>query len=443
MTLNVNEQRTLPSRRELRLAAQRAEQAAASRALGNEASKSEIARSAGQMPRTVDGETENALTQPDRVRRSRRRATINDDDRARRLEEMLQRSQELQKASGAKHHLAAGEKPPVLALEESQAFVEAAQCEIAQEVAQLEAESVVEDASLDQHTQALPVLKTSPLSRLRERIAFNNKFDRSDMTVAWDRIRAASKSPVVAGTGILSAVALISTGVLQIQDAVGAQSSTEQKSILTTVKASTVLATPDTLLANDGAADGARLKAAEEVAHSAQAQCIPQTGANSLVGSFVSEESEVFMPMTSGTYRVSSTFGYRTDPFGLGAKLHEGQDFSAPDGTPFYAVADGTVLHAGEGLDGAASNMIVVQHEVNGKKFTSWYLHMWSDGILVKTGDKVKAGEKIGLVGSQGRSTGPHLHLEIHPGEGLRTAAVEPMGFLKELGARDLGESCK
>ncbi|MFC5369756.1 M23 family metallopeptidase [Arcanobacterium bovis] len=416
MTTNVNTQRTLPSRREQRLAAQRGEEVNASRTSVSIA------------------ENDTAVVTQ---RRSRRREVISDDERARRLEEMLRRTRaEDGEQTQAKHYLAEGEKPPVLAIEESQAFVEAAKNDVEHTV------NFEVTGGVEQLTEALPILKGSALGRLRERIAFNNKFDRSDIVQAWDRIRVAGKSPVVAGTGILSAVALVSTGVLQIQDAMGAQPSASQKSLLSSVNASSTFSTPKTLIANEGAADGARLKAAEEAAHSAQAQCLPQTGANSLVGSFVAENDEVFMPMKEGTYRVSSTFGYRTDPFGLGAKLHEGQDFSAPDGTPFFAVADGTVLHAGEGLDGAASNMIVVQHNVNGKKFTSWYLHMWSDGILVKAGDTVKAGQKIGLVGSQGRSTGPHLHFEIHPDEGLRTTAIEPMGFMMKMGARDLGERC-
>ncbi|WP_124055260.1 M23 family metallopeptidase [Arcanobacterium ihumii] len=422
MTTSVNEKRSLPSRRELRIAAQREAQEATLRT---------------------------------RSGRARSASVMDDDARARRLQEMLERSQAQGTQTQRSHRLAikqteavavkdavvkvaspAGdnEKPPVLAIEESEVLVEEA-------LAECEAQERIECEG-EQLTEALPVLKHATPQLFRSRITFNKKFGRSNVSAIMDRVRAGKTSPILVGTGVLSAVALVSTGVLQIQDAVGAQSTTGQNSVLNSVHVSSTWHTPETILAKDGAADGARLRAAEEAAQSAQTQCIPQTGANSLVGSFVSEGNALFMPMKAGTYRVSSTFGYRSDPFGLGAKLHEGQDFAASDGTPFYAVADGKVLHAGAGLDGAASNMIVVQHEINGKTFTSWYLHMWSDGILVKEGDTVKAGQKIGLVGSQGRSTGPHLHLEIHPGAGTGTNAVEPMEFLKAMGARELGQSC-
>lgn len=112
------------------------------------------------------------------------------------------------------------------------------------------------------------------------------------------------------------------------------------------------------------------------------------------------------MPIDIKEYTMSSGYGYRTDPvFGTQA-FHAGLDFAAAEGTPVYATADGTVQFAGRA--GGYGNKIDISHGFN---YVTRYGHL--SQIDVKQGQKVKRGEKIGEVGSTGKSTGPHLHYEV------------------------------
>lgn len=104
--------------------------------------------------------------------------------------------------------------------------------------------------------------------------------------------------------------------------------------------------------------------------------------------------------------KVTSTFGYRRDPFTWKPSLHTGIDIGAGYGAPIYATADGTVTDAG--YDRYQGNAVTINHT---QGVRTRYMHM--SKILVKAGDKVSKGEIIGKVGSTGRSTGPHLHYEV------------------------------
>lgn len=106
--------------------------------------------------------------------------------------------------------------------------------------------------------------------------------------------------------------------------------------------------------------------------------------------------------------RVASGFGYRIDPIYKDRRLHPGLDFTAPIGTPIYAAADGVVKDAGFNT-GGYGNRVVVNH---GFGYETLYAHMVR--IKARVGTKVKRGEVIGYVGSTGKSTGPHLHYEVH-----------------------------
>jgi murein DD-endopeptidase MepM/ murein hydrolase activator NlpD len=108
--------------------------------------------------------------------------------------------------------------------------------------------------------------------------------------------------------------------------------------------------------------------------------------------------------------RLSSGFGYRIDPVYKTVKFHPGLDFSAPQGTPIYATAEGTVQTAGN-LGNGYGNHIVIQH---GYSYSTLYGHM--SRIKAKKGQRVKRGEVIGYVGSTGKSTGSHLHYEVFKG---------------------------
>jgi murein DD-endopeptidase MepM/ murein hydrolase activator NlpD len=104
---------------------------------------------------------------------------------------------------------------------------------------------------------------------------------------------------------------------------------------------------------------------------------------------------------------VGSGFGFRTDPFTGRGALHMGLDFPADVGTPILAAAGGVVIntesHHAYGL------LVEVDHGAN---LVTRYAH--ASKILVKNGDLVKRGQTIALVGNTGRSTGPHLHFEVH-----------------------------
>lgn len=116
--------------------------------------------------------------------------------------------------------------------------------------------------------------------------------------------------------------------------------------------------------------------------------------------------------------RVSSNFGFRIHPILGYAKLHRGTDFAAPTGTPIYASGDGSVQWAA--MKGANGNLTILRHD-NG--WQTYYLHqnMFMPGIA--PGARVTQGQKIGEVGTTGRSTGPHLHYELH----IDGEAVDPL----------------
>ncbi|HWV50623.1 MAG TPA: M23 family metallopeptidase, partial [Microbacterium sp.] len=149
----------------------------------------------------------------------------------------------------------------------------------------------------------------------------------------------------------------------------------------------------------------------------------------------VAETSRVVFPLPEGTWVLSSSYGERVHPVTGERKLHAGTDFSAPDGTPLMAAADGIVTVA-EYSD-AGGGIIVIEHTVDGDTVATAYIHMWQTGIYVAPGDRVTAGQHIGDVGSSGQSTGPHLHFEVRPG-GTNADAIDAAVWLNDQGAADL-----
>jgi len=108
--------------------------------------------------------------------------------------------------------------------------------------------------------------------------------------------------------------------------------------------------------------------------------------------------------------RIASGFGYRIDPVYKDRRPHQGLDFTAPQGTPIYATADGTVKDVGFTTSGFG-NRVVINH---GYGYETLYGHMYR--FKARVGQKVKRGEVIGYVGNTGKSTGPHCHYEVHRG---------------------------
>ncbi len=106
------------------------------------------------------------------------------------------------------------------------------------------------------------------------------------------------------------------------------------------------------------------------------------------------------------TSRRSSNYGNRYDPFTGRRAFHSGIDFPAPQGTPIYASAGGKVIKAAWHHD--YGNKIEIDH---GNGLVTRYAHTYK--MFVKAGDVVSPGQRIAVVGTTGRSTGPHLHFEI------------------------------
>ncbi|MEQ6900793.1 M23 family metallopeptidase [Nocardioides sp. YIM 152588] len=146
--------------------------------------------------------------------------------------------------------------------------------------------------------------------------------------------------------------------------------------------------------------------------------------------------SEVVFPLPAGTWRRTSIFGPRADPITGDFTTHTGVDYAAPLGTPILAVAAGRVAFAGAVSSGYA-HLILIEHQVGGRTVASGYAHMYAEGVDVRVGQRVAAGQRIGAVGSDGKSTGPHLHFEIRPG-GADSAAIDPEPWLREHRAGNL-----
>lgn len=109
-------------------------------------------------------------------------------------------------------------------------------------------------------------------------------------------------------------------------------------------------------------------------------------------------------------FAVNSRFGLRRLGGERGARMHRGVDIAAPQGTAVHASAEGEVVRIGHQPEGYG-NFIEIRHP-NG--MTTLYAHL--SRIDVASGDRLPAGERIGLVGSTGYSTGPHLHFEVRRG---------------------------
>lgn len=119
-------------------------------------------------------------------------------------------------------------------------------------------------------------------------------------------------------------------------------------------------------------------------------------------------------------YRISSTFGKRRDPINGRTAVHNGLDFAARPGVSVYSTAPGKVVYAG--WRGRFGRFIEIDH---GNGIRTRYAHLRK--IMVRKGDQVANRDKIGLLGSSGRSTGPHVHYEVL----FNGRAVDPRKFLQ------------
>ena len=117
--------------------------------------------------------------------------------------------------------------------------------------------------------------------------------------------------------------------------------------------------------------------------------------------------------------RITSGYGYRRSPFGVRQEFHGAIDIGASRGADVLAAASGKVETAK--YNSGYGNMIIINH---GNNLKTLYAHL--SGHAISTGDEVEKGQVIGYVGSTGRSTGPHLHYEVH----YKGESVNPINYI-------------
>ncbi|WP_420812565.1 murein hydrolase activator EnvC family protein [Planococcus salinus] len=175
-------------------------------------------------------------------------------------------------------------------------------------------------------------------------------------------------------------------------------------------------------LARKAEAERKRKQAAERKAQAAAAAKSNVSYAASTAS--VASGSSNFIRPAQG--RRTSGFGGRD--IGAGAESHLGLDIANVTGTPIVAAASGYVSHAG--YMGGYGNVVIITHSINGRSYATVYGHM--NSINARVGQSVSQGQNIGAMGSTGRSTGPHLHFEIHVGSwnGARSNAINPAPYI-------------
>ena len=167
-------------------------------------------------------------------------------------------------------------------------------------------------------------------------------------------------------------------------------------------------------------ADAAAAKAAADAA-AAQAQNQAQADAaaqQKAQADAAAAAAHNWVPFIDGGYQLTSGFGMRW------GSMHPGQDFAVPVGTPVKAMSSGTVIFAG--WQGGYGNKVEIQYWDG---TVSWFCH--NSKLVVTQGEKVTPGELVSMSGNTGHSTGPHIHVEIHPQDG---SPVPPLPWLKKMG---------
>jgi murein DD-endopeptidase MepM/ murein hydrolase activator NlpD len=126
-------------------------------------------------------------------------------------------------------------------------------------------------------------------------------------------------------------------------------------------------------------------------------------------------------PLAGRAGTITSRYGHRVDPFTRRVRHHDGTDISAKPGTRILATAKGRVIHSA--YDSDYGNLVKIDH---GNGIQTWYAHMTRR--IATEGQVVDRETVIGTVGSTGRSTGPHLHYEVH----VRGRSVDPQKYLSK-----------
>lgn len=167
-------------------------------------------------------------------------------------------------------------------------------------------------------------------------------------------------------------------------------------------------------------------------------QCVGDGGGAADGTRTLTKADTIYWPLQEGTYQITSPFSMRISPVSGTMLMHEGVDMAAPLGTPIHAVFAGQVTEVSENSRSGA--LVTIRHTASdGSVFYSAYLHQYMKDIKVKVGQQVSAGEQIGAVGSNGWSTGPHLHFEIHNSS---DQPVDPEVWMVDHKAVHIGKEC-
>jgi len=148
---------------------------------------------------------------------------------------------------------------------------------------------------------------------------------------------------------------------------------------------------------------------------------------NDGVGTYTNDSSSVVQwPFAVGV-PISSGYGYRPEQPAGAKPFHSGIDFNPGAGSPIQAIAGGIVTSVIESDSGLGVH-VTIEHVINGETVSSIYAHMQFGSVAVYEGQTVAVGDRVGLVGSTGTATGPHLHFELHLADG---EAIDPYAWLK------------
>jgi hypothetical protein len=156
--------------------------------------------------------------------------------------------------------------------------------------------------------------------------------------------------------------------------------------------------------------------------------CAPPEGSSDSDGAL--SPGQKVVPMKKGTFQYTSGFGPR------GGAMHQGLDLGSQAGTPMYAAYDGVVDKAGPAT--GFGQWIVLRHNINGKRVDTVYGHMFPQDLMVKTGQRITAGQQIAKVGYNGEVSPPgpggaHLHFEVWEG-GWGQKVIDPKPWLDGAG---------
>ena len=247
---------------------------------------------------------------------------------------------------------------------------------------------------------------------LKESISYQNYSVRSGDTISGitQRFGLSNISTLIAVNGIDNVRSLKAGQKLKIPNMDGLLYKVQKGDTISSVCSKYSVRMEDVLDVND---------LSSEVLAEGMALFIP--GAKMDTKSLRKAMGEMFIyPLSSG-WRLTSKFGPRSDPITGVASRHTGIDMAAPKGTPIKASMSGTISYAG--YSSVFGNFVIITH-IDG--YQTLYGHM--SQILAKKGSYVNQGSVIGLVGSTGYSTGPHLHFTVYKNGNL----IDPMSILKK-----------